>query len=204
MKRNGVRRQERGFTLLELMMAITIGALILGLGIPSFRNYLRNAELTRTANDLLGSLYLARGEAVKRRRNVVLCFSANPTAATPTCAADLTQPGWVVFEDADADLTVDATEVVLQRRGASGGEVVFAALPNGNAGYFAYAPTGFGTTLAAGTALASVAICDDRGNASANGEDLSTARGLVLSAAGRPRISRSVTEIASATVGGCP
>jgi type IV fimbrial biogenesis protein FimT len=204
MQRHCVRPPQRGFTLLELMIAISIGALILGLGIPAFRDYLRNAELTRTANDLLGSLYLARGEAVKRRRNVVLCFTAEPTATAPACTAGLTQAGWVVFADADADLTVDATETVLQRHEVPGGEVSFASIPAGNGGYFAYAPSGFGATLAAGTPLAGVAICDARGNASANGEDLSTARGLVLSAGGRPRISRSVAEIESAAIGGCP
>ena len=204
MKRNCVRPNERGFTLLELMVAITIGALILGLGIPSFRNYLRSAELTRTSNDLLGAMYLARGEAVKRRRNVVVCFSSAPTAATPACTAGATTPAWIVFVDADSDLVVDAGETVLQRREVTGSGVSVRSIPVGNAGYYAYAPTGFGTTLAAGAAMTGIAVCDSRGNASANGADLSTARGLVLSAAGRPRVTRSVAEIAGATVGGCP
>lgn len=204
MNRESVRRHLSGFTLLELMVAISIGALILGLGIPSFRNYLRSAELTRNANDLLGSFYLARGEAVKRRRNVVVCFSAAPEAATPTCAAGLAQPGWVVYQDTDADLVIDAGEAVLQRHAPPSGEVVFGSIPAGNAGYFAYAPTGFGVTLAAGAPFAGIALCDSRGNASANGADLSRARGVIVSAAGRPRVTRSVAEIAGADVGGCP
>ena len=204
MKRNCVRTAEQGFTLLELMVAVTIAALLLGLGIPSFRNYLRSAELTRTSNDLLGGMYLARGEAVKRRRNVVLCFSAAPTAGTPACAAGATSPGWIVFVDADSDLVVDAGETVLQRREATGTSVSVQSIPVGNAGYYAYGPNGFGATLAAGTAMTGIAICDSRGNATADGADLSTARGLVLSAAGRPRVTRSKAEIAGASIGGCP
>lgn len=204
MNRESVLRRHSGFTLLELMVAISIGALILGLGIPSFRNYLRSAELTRNANDLLGSFYLARGEAVKRRRPVVVCFSAAPTAATPTCDAGLEQAGWIVFQDTDADLEVDAGETVLQRHAVPGGEVVVGSIPAGNAGYFAYAPTGFGVTLAGGAPLAGIALCDSRGNASANDADLSLARGLVVSPAGRPRVTRSVAEIAGASIGGCP
>ena len=204
MNRESVLRRHSGFTLLELMVAITIGALIFGLGIPSFRNYLRSAQLTSNANDLLGAFYLARGEAVKRRRDVVVCFSAAPDAATPTCDAGLQQAGWVVFQDTDADLVIDAGETILQRHAVPGGEVVIGSIPAGNAGYFAYAPTGFGVTLAAGTPLAGIALCDSRGNASANGGDLSRARGVVVSAAGRPRVTRSVAEIAGANIGGCP
>jgi type IV fimbrial biogenesis protein FimT len=204
MQRYCVRQAEQGFTLLELMVAITIGALILGLGIPSFRNYLRSAELTRTANDLLGALYLARGEAVKRRRNVVVCLSAAPDDSTPACNAGSSSPAWIVFVDNDSDLVVDAGETVLQRRRASGSGVSLRSIPVGNAGYYAYAPTGFGATFGAGTAISGIALCDSRGNASANGADLSKARGLVLSAAGRPRVTRSVAEIAGASIGGCP
>lgn len=204
MNRESVRRRFSGFTLLELMVAISIGALILGLGIPSFRNYLRSAELTRNANDLLGAFYLARGEAVKRRRDVVVCFSAAPDAGTPTCDAGLAQAGWVVFQDTDADLVVDTGETVLLRHAAPEGELVLNTTPAGNAGYFAYAPTGFGVTLAAGAPVAGIALCDSRGNASANGADLSRARGLIVSAAGRPRVTRSVAEIAGASIGGCP
>jgi type IV fimbrial biogenesis protein FimT len=204
MNRKFVRRHVLGFTLLELMVAITIGALILGIGIPSFRNYLRSAELTSTANDLLGAFYLARGEAVKRRRNVVVCFSAEPSATTPVCSAGVTRAGWVVFQDNNANRAVDAGEAILQRHALPGVEVEFASVPAGNAGYFAYAPTGFGVTLAAGAPLAGIALCDSRGNASANGADLSRARGILVSAAGRPRVTRSVAEIAGASVGGCP
>jgi type IV fimbrial biogenesis protein FimT len=204
MNRESVRRHLSGFTLLELMLAITIGALILGLGIPSFRNYLRSAELTSSANDLLGSFYLARGEAVKRRRTVIVCFSAAPDAATPTCDAGLSRAGWVVFQDTDADLVIDAGEAILQRHALPGGEVEFGSLPAGNAGYFAYGASGFGLTLGAGAPLAGIALCDSRGNASANGADLSRARGILVSGAGRPRVTRSVAEIAGAGVGGCP
>jgi type IV fimbrial biogenesis protein FimT len=204
MNREFVRRHLLGFTLLELMVAITIGALLLGIGIPSFRSYLRSAELTSTANDLLGSFYLARGEAVKRRRNVVVCFSAVPEATTPACSAGVRRAGWVVFQDTNANRTVDAGEAILQRHAVPGTEVGFGSIPAGNAGYFAYAPTGFGVTLAAGAPVAGIAICDSRGNASANGADLSRARGIVVSAAGRPRVTRSVAEIAGASIGGCP
>jgi len=179
MNRKFVRRHGLGFTLLELMVAITIGALILGIGIPSFRNYLRSAELTSTANDLLGAFYLARSAGVIRA-------------------------GWVVFQDNNANRAVDAGEAILQRHALPGVEVEFASVPAGNAGYFAYAPTGFGVTLAAGAPLAGIALCDSRGNASANGADLSRARGILVSAAGRPRVTRSVAEIAGASVGGCP
>ncbi|PKM34904.1 MAG: general secretion pathway protein GspH, partial [Gammaproteobacteria bacterium HGW-Gammaproteobacteria-10] len=52
-----------GFTLIELMMTIAIGAIILTLGIPSFMETIRSNRLTTRTNELLTSLNLARSEA---------------------------------------------------------------------------------------------------------------------------------------------
>ncbi len=201
---HSVRRScQQGFTLLELMVAMTLGGLILGLGIPSFRDYLKGAELTRTANDMLGAFYAARSEAVQRRRNVAVCFTQTPEATTPVCGL-AARAGWIVFVDSNSNGLMDAGETLLVRHALPGGQVKMATLPLGNGGYFAYGPNGFGVTLPAGAPLTGIALCDDRGNRAANNADQSTARGLVVSAAGRPRVTRSVLEIASSTIGGCP
>ena len=77
--------RQAGFTLMELMLVITVAAVILGVGVPNFRQFMLNSRMTTAANDLLAAIHTARSEAIKRREQVVMCFSNNPTAAVPAC-----------------------------------------------------------------------------------------------------------------------
>lgn len=197
------RRAVRGFTLLEMMLAITIAGLILGFGVPAFGQYLRNSAMTSGANDLLGGMYVARSEAVKRRQQTVVCMAADPEGAGADCDGD-GSTGWIAFVDANADGAVDAGEEILLRHPGREG-LTLSIMPEGSGNYFAYAPSGFGVGIAAlGDAMTAVVMCDDRGNVPTDDGDLSAARGLELSATGRPRVTRSVAEIEADAMGGCP
>ena len=72
-----MKAKQAGFTLIELMFTIVVLAVLLGIGVPNFRDFVRNSRLTSAANDLLTDVNLARSEAVKRRVPVTLCKSAN-------------------------------------------------------------------------------------------------------------------------------
>ncbi|MCK0506284.1 GspH/FimT family pseudopilin [Aromatoleum anaerobium] len=63
----------RGFTLIELMVAIAILGIVLGLGMPAFNSAIQNNRATSATNDLVTALQLARSEAVKRRQDIVVC-----------------------------------------------------------------------------------------------------------------------------------
>jgi len=81
----GVRspmKKQSGFTLIELMVVISILAILLGIGVPSFRATIEGNRITTVANDLVGALQFARSEAVKRGTNVVLCSSNDQTTCT--------------------------------------------------------------------------------------------------------------------------
>ncbi len=60
----------RGFTLIELMVALAIVALLLLLGMPSFTTFLRNSEVRSTAESLINGLRAATTEAANRNRKV--------------------------------------------------------------------------------------------------------------------------------------
>lgn len=197
------RRTSRGFTLLEMMLAITIAGLILGIGVPAFGQYLRNSAMTAGANDLLGGMYVARSEAVKRRMQTVVCMAAEPEGDDADCDGD-GSTGWIAFVDANADGVVDDGEPILLRHAGREG-LSLSIMPDDSGNYFAYAPSGFGVGIAAsGDPMSAIVMCDDRGNAATDGGDLSAARGLELSATGRPRVTRSVAEIEADAMGGCP
>lgn len=71
------RRPARGFTLMELLIAVAIAALLFAIGVPTFRNVATGSQLTSTANNLLASIQLARSEAIKRNVAVAVCPSSN-------------------------------------------------------------------------------------------------------------------------------
>ncbi len=60
----------RGFTLLELMVALVIAALLLSLGMPSFTTFLRNSEIRSTAESISNGLRAARTEATRLNKPV--------------------------------------------------------------------------------------------------------------------------------------
>lgn len=70
----------RGFTLLELMVGLTIMGMMLLAGLPSFTTFLRNAEIRSTSESISNGLRLARTEATRLNRPVsfTLAGSANP------------------------------------------------------------------------------------------------------------------------------
>ena len=68
----GPRTAMAGFTLIELMVVVTIIAIFAGLGAPSMRDLLLNQRMRSVSLDLYTSLALARSEAIKRNTQVSL------------------------------------------------------------------------------------------------------------------------------------
>lgn len=88
-----------GFTLLELLVAIAVLAIIMGIAVPSFMSAMINARLTTTANDFLAALQLARTEAMRAQGRVTICKAS---AAATQCDASSTTDwarGWMIFTD---------------------------------------------------------------------------------------------------------
>ncbi|MFB1487585.1 MULTISPECIES: GspH/FimT family pseudopilin [unclassified Thiocapsa] len=86
----------RGFTLLELMVTVAIAAILLTLGVPSFRDLVQNNRAATQVNALVTALSLARSEAVRRGQHVSIC----PSTDQETCTGgDDWDDGWIVFVD---------------------------------------------------------------------------------------------------------
>ena len=82
-----------GFTLLELMVVVSLAAILLGIAIPSFNATIRSNRLTTNANELVTALNIARSEAVKRGQMVVV--------RKPVGVGTKWENGWQVFVDVD-------------------------------------------------------------------------------------------------------
>ncbi|MBI2779428.1 MAG: GspH/FimT family pseudopilin [Gammaproteobacteria bacterium] len=147
-----MNRKHTGFTLIELMVVLAIASILLTLAVPSFRSTIQNNRIATQANDLVSTLQLARGEAVKRGVRVIVCVSTNQTSCTGTNWAG----GWITFADTNANGSVDAGELIKVSGALDGGSTLTSA------GFFSatsvqYQPSGFSS--AAGTFNLSIPGC---------------------------------------------
>jgi type IV fimbrial biogenesis protein FimT len=72
-------KQQRGFTFLELMITLTVAAILSTLAFPSFVTMTKNNRLTTQANDFILALNLTRSEAVKRGTSTTITASGSWT-----------------------------------------------------------------------------------------------------------------------------
>lgn len=103
-------KKQTGITLLELIIAVALVGILATLAVPGFGSFVRDNHLSGKYNNLAGNLSLARMEAVKRSRTLVLCASSNQTTCNETDWAN----GWLVFVDDNSDATFNTGETVLQ------------------------------------------------------------------------------------------
>jgi type IV fimbrial biogenesis protein FimT len=101
-----------GFTLIEALTVMTIAAVLMSIGIPSFRYVTTANRMSSDVNGLLGDLQYARAEAIKRGQTVTVC----PTAVGGTNCANVStwQNGWLVISDTGTIGTIDGNDVILR------------------------------------------------------------------------------------------
>ena len=161
------RINHSGFTLVELLVALAVLAILTGLAAPSFIATVRDNRLVTQTNEFIGALHLARSEAVKRNQDVVVCKSSDGS----TCNDSLSwADGWLVLADNGA--------LVLRVGPALDGENTI------------YASDGLENSVTfSRRGMASVeggtwAFCDVRGDESAHA--------VTLKPSGRPKIAKTL------------
>ncbi len=98
------QRGMRGFTLIELIVAIAVVGILVAVAVPSFASLVNGNRLTASVNELAAGIQSARMEAIRRNSRVVLCRSDNGS----TCNAGAgSWKGWISFVDANADNAPD-------------------------------------------------------------------------------------------------
>lgn len=71
-----MRHMSRGFTLIELMVVVTIAGVMVGIGMPSFKNFVAGQRVKTAAGDFSTAAIYARSEAIKRNAEVGLVAAA--------------------------------------------------------------------------------------------------------------------------------
>lgn len=171
-----------GFTLIELMVTLAIAAIVLTVGIPSFRDLIRNNRLTTAANELVGALNLARSEAIKRGARVTVCKSAD--GASCTTSGNWAQ-GWIVFTDENSDGAYDTTDDTLLRIRQPISEKITMIGNTNVANYISYVATGRSKLINGSLQAGTIKICDDHPS--------NIGKNIVLSFTGRIRVETGVS-----------
>ena len=114
-KTRGEKMNGRGFTLVELLVVLAVGAILLAIAIPSYAFLVNSSRLAAVTNDLVTALHLARSEAIKRRMRVTVCKTSNAMADTPVCDTTASwQQGWLVFVDGGTKGVIDSGDALLR------------------------------------------------------------------------------------------
>lgn len=87
-----------GYTLVELLVATALLALLLQLAIPAFLNQLAAWQRDAATRTLTGHLSLARTEAIRQSQRVVVCNSFDGKVCANVSEKDW-KAGWLVFQD---------------------------------------------------------------------------------------------------------
>jgi type IV fimbrial biogenesis protein FimT len=103
---------ESGMTLVELMVTIMLVAILMTIGIPSYRYVTNSNRATSEVNSLLADMQFARAEAIKEGQFVTVCPSTNSTSCVAN--SSIWNTGWIVFSDVNGNGIVDAGDTVLR------------------------------------------------------------------------------------------
>lgn len=110
------QRDLKGFTLIEVMVVVSILAILIALAAPSFTPMIERWRIRQATEQLQSTLYYARSEAIKRGGQVTIQKLPNNTNGCTAAAIDTNWGcGWFVCEDSNSDGVCADTESVLQR-----------------------------------------------------------------------------------------
>ena len=117
--------RQGGFSLIELLVAITVVAILSAIGIPALRNFTLQQRIGTTVQELQLDVALARSEAITRATSVSLCTSSDGA----TCTGTGWEGGRIIITDANQDGALEGADAVLRQGNAPQASMTVTAQP---------------------------------------------------------------------------
>ncbi|MCV6627614.1 MAG: GspH/FimT family pseudopilin [Cellvibrionaceae bacterium] len=95
---------QQGLTLIELLVTVTILALLLMVGVPSLTGMVERGNVRAQVGKLKSALDMARSEALARHMQVVVCGSSDGDSCTGSANWD---SGWLAYSDRNRNREAD-------------------------------------------------------------------------------------------------
>ena len=89
-----MQRRMAGFTVVELMITLVIGAILLAIAVPNFTSMVQASRAQSMADDFASALNFTRTESLKLGAPVTICASSNGSSCTGAW-----NEGWIIFQD---------------------------------------------------------------------------------------------------------
>jgi type IV fimbrial biogenesis protein FimT len=188
-------KRQAGFTLTEFLVVTAIVAILLGIGVPSYKYITNSYRMAAELNSLVGDLMYARAEAIKEGQPVAICTSSDGL----TCSGNTSwQGGWIVFPDPTAGGAGDVPASILHVQLPFTGTDTLTS-PNNPVSSVLFNREGFAQGDGVGAAFAATQY--DLKDATANN---AWTRCLSISAQGMIQIETATAPIPNFPGGACP
>jgi len=176
-RRCGGATPAAGFTLIELVVTLSILGVLVAAGLPSYYQWIASRQVANQAQFLADTLDLARSEAIKHGYRVSVCKSLDRRQCTTRGGWEA---GWIMYVDENHDGDIDADEQVIRLEGpALDGITVHGNRPV--ADFVSYTPLGHARLLSGALQMGTFVVCKPG----------QSALKVVLANSGRARIEKT-------------
>jgi type IV fimbrial biogenesis protein FimT len=160
-----------GMSMMELIISLTIVALVIAIGLPMGTYYYHQTNAETTIMKIQNNLQLARNEAIKRHTVVTLCHSADQVRCGGSWNDTL-----IIFADNNRNHQLDKNEPVIQViQAPRGGQLQWRGF--GGQDYIEFTPYGLDTQQ-----NGTLVYCS-------GSRQIVQARGIIISKTGRTRLA---------------
>ena len=144
------KKNESGFSVVELLTTIAIIAILAAIAIPAFSGWIPKYRLKMAARDLYSNMQLAKLTAVRKNQNCSINFSTSPDSYTVSLVNKTVVLGdygsRVKFDDPTHLLTFMTSPLTFNPRGLSNSGYVYLSNDK-NSAYFRVGPLSSGAII---------------------------------------------------------